>query len=157
MRKSHLFYFIVFSLVWLFLSFQFNFFFIFCCVVSSIITIYICLKLNIITKDILKFRFTQLKYLFWLLWEIFKSSFSLSLNVLFARDTNIRESVKPVRINIQNIDEMKLAIYANSITLTPGTITIDIKDNNFLIHSIDRNLIQDLEGGKMLRWVVKNV
>ena len=42
--------------------------------------------------------------------------------------------------------EMALTAFANSITLTPGTITVDIKDGYFYVHALDRSLADSLPG-----------
>ena len=38
---------------------------------------------------------------------------------------------------------------ANSITLTPGTITIDIKDGVFYVHALSQKVADDLNAGEM--------
>ena len=38
---------------------------------------------------------------------------------------------------------------ANSITLTPGTITIDIKDGVFYVHALSKKVADDLNAGEM--------
>lgn len=38
---------------------------------------------------------------------------------------------------------------ANSITLTPGTITMDIKNGEFFVHALDRKVADDLHAGDM--------
>jgi hypothetical protein len=38
---------------------------------------------------------------------------------------------------------------ANSITLTPGTVTIDIADREFMVHALDRKIAASLDTGEM--------
>ena len=38
---------------------------------------------------------------------------------------------------------------ANSITLTPGTITMDIRDGEFMIHALNEKVARDLDTGEM--------
>ncbi len=38
---------------------------------------------------------------------------------------------------------------ANSITLTPGTITIDIRDEVFYVHALSQKVADDLNAGEM--------
>lgn len=40
-------------------------------------------------------------------------------------------------------------LLANSITLTPGTITVDVQDDLFLVHSLDVDLALTENGGVM--------
>ena len=46
-----------------------------------------------------------------------------------------------------------LATYANSITLTPGTITVEVNGNEFTVHAIVRDGALDVEDGRMDRRV----
>jgi multicomponent Na+:H+ antiporter subunit E len=46
-----------------------------------------------------------------------------------------------------------MATYANSITLTPGTITTGVRGNEFTVHALVRDGAIDLEGGGMDRRV----
>jgi len=40
-----------------------------------------------------------------------------------------------------------LVALANSITLTPGTITVDLHDNHYLVHVLDASLVDGLDDG----------
>ncbi len=40
-------------------------------------------------------------------------------------------------------------ILANSITLTPGTITVSAEDNLFCVHALDASLAENLEDGPL--------
>lgn len=46
-------------------------------------------------------------------------------------------------------------VYANSITLTPGTITIKVSDNDVLVYALTEDGMADLETGEMGRRVHK--
>ncbi|MBT8430403.1 MAG: Na+/H+ antiporter subunit E, partial [Gammaproteobacteria bacterium] len=39
--------------------------------------------------------------------------------------------------------------YANSITLTPGTLTTDVREDHFMVHSLSPDGIEDLRKGGM--------
>jgi multicomponent Na+:H+ antiporter subunit E len=43
---------------------------------------------------------------------------------------------------------MARATLANSITLTPGTVTIDLDGDRYLVHALTEQAAQDLEGSK---------
>lgn len=45
--------------------------------------------------------------------------------------------------------DISLVALANSITLTPGTITIDIKDGVYYVHAISKKVAEDLMTGEM--------
>jgi multicomponent Na+:H+ antiporter subunit B len=50
---------------------------------------------------------------------------------------------------------LALVTFANSITLTPGTITIDLNEHTFYIHAIDNKVAEDLLTGEMENRVEK--
>ena len=45
--------------------------------------------------------------------------------------------------------DIALSTLANSITLTPGTITIDIRDGKYFVHALTRVVADDLLSGEM--------
>lgn len=40
---------------------------------------------------------------------------------------------------------------ANSITLTPGTITVDLRENHYLVHALDASLLDGLDDGAFVQ------
>ena len=42
-------------------------------------------------------------------------------------------------------DEGLQTLAANSITLTPGTITVDLHDGEYLVHGLDKSLTEDIK------------
>ena len=47
------------------------------------------------------------------------------------------------------------AILANSITLTPGTITVHVRDDLFMVHCLDRELAEVLEDSEFEKRLEK--
>ena len=47
------------------------------------------------------------------------------------------------------------AVLADSITLTPGTITVDVRGDAFLVHCLDRDFAEGLGGGEMETRVLR--
>ena len=59
-----------------------------------------------------------------------------------------------VRVRATQKTDLGLVIFANSITLTPGTISIDLEDDGYiLVHAISKEGTEGLEGGEMDRRV----
>lgn len=67
-------------------------------------------------------------YVFFLFIEIFKAAFIYSWHLMFSK-------FEPVvfKIELAVVDPVLVGIVANSITLTPGTITVDIVDNTIFV------------------------
>lgn len=72
-------------------------------------------------------------YLPWLLKEVFLANVHVARLILHPR-----LPISPVLVHYRGSQRTDLgkALYANSITLTPGTITIGVRGNDFHIHSL---------------------
>ena len=68
---------------------------------------------------------------------------------------NPRLAIRPrlVRVKGSQKTELGQVIYANSITLTPGTITLDVRDGEFLVHALTEEAAAGVESGNMDRRV----
>ncbi len=76
-------------------------------------------------------------YLPWLMWEIVKANIHVMYLTLHP---NALELMEPHLIRFRSILESDMAkvTFANSITLTPGTITVSVSNNgDFVVHAID--------------------
>jgi len=91
-------------------------------------------------------------YLIWMLYQIWLSNIHI---LRLALSPNELPEVEPklVRIKTNLKTDFGKWMLANSITLTPGTITIDIKDDELLIHSISSLTTEGVEGDDMERKI----
>jgi multicomponent Na+:H+ antiporter subunit E len=89
-------------------------------------------------------------YFPWLALEIAKSGWSVTKVILHPR-LPISPTMTVVRASQKTPAGM--ATYANSITLTPGTITAGVSGNEFTVHALVRAGALDLEDGGMDRRV----
>ena len=90
-------------------------------------------------------------YLVWLLREIIMSNIATSKIILFG---GARPEIFEVPATQRTAAGM--ATYANSITLTPGTVTIDIDESapsTFLVHALHQDFGDDVRSGDMDRRV----
>ncbi len=80
--------------------------------------------------------FKAIKYLFLFLWEMAKANIHVAYLVLHP-DLPIKPGIVKIKSNLKN--DSSITALANSITLTPGTLTIDVNDENhdLYIHCID--------------------
>jgi multicomponent Na+:H+ antiporter subunit E len=69
----------------------------------------------------------------WLVKEIVKSAWQVSVAILHPR---LPISPQVVRFKPSQRSEVGLVIHANSITLTPGTMTIEARADEFLVHAL---------------------
>jgi multicomponent Na+:H+ antiporter subunit E len=89
-------------------------------------------------------------YFPWLFAEIAKSAWSVT-KIILHPDLPISPTMTVVRASQKTTPG--LATYANSITLTPGTITVGVDGNDLTVHALVRDGALDLEGGGMDRRV----
>ncbi len=78
--------------------------------------------------------FYIVQYFFVFIWALLKSNFSMAKRVV-SPSLPINPGIVEFKTSLKN-DTAKL-ILANSITLTPGTLTVDLIDDTFFIHWID--------------------
>lgn len=93
-----------------------------------------------------------LTYWPWLMFEIAKSTWDVTKIIL---NPGLPISPTLVRVRASQRTAVGLATYANSITLTPGTITARVSGSEFLVHAVTRSGADDLAEGVMDRRVKK--
>lgn len=91
-------------------------------------------------------------YLPWLFKEMVLSALHVARATI-----SPRASLSPtlVRFRSEQPNEMASVLLGNSITLTPGTLTIDIVRNEFLVHALTQNRADGLLTGKMQAKVAR--
>ena len=91
-----------------------------------------------IYKKALKF----LQYIFTLLLEIIKANFGVIHMILTQK-----EEIEPVLVTFQSDVETPTgrAFLANAITLTPGTITVSLEENEYTVHCLDESMAEGLD------------
>jgi len=74
-----------------------------------------------------------LRYWGWLSAEICKANIAV-VRIALAPDLNIKPVMTRVAVNART--DMARTIFANSITLTPGTVTVEVEKTGFLVHAL---------------------
>ena len=82
------------------------------------------------------------------IWEIIKANLAVCHLILTRR-----EVVDPVIVKVHTNLKTETArvILANSITLTPGTITVSLTDRELLVHCLDKSLAEGMEDSEFVR------
>lgn len=86
----------------------------------------------------------------WLVKEIVKAALDVTKIIL---DPKLPVSPTLIRVKVSQRTPVGVATYANSITLTPGTITARVTGDEFLVHAVTRAGAEDLAKGEMDRRV----
>jgi len=98
-----------------------------------------------------KLSFKFISYLIWLLKEIFVSSVGMIKIIFFSKV----EDIKPVIafIDAKSKSSKLNTIYSNSVTLTPGTITMQMKSGRLKVHAISGDHYHGLMTGDMYKKI----
>lgn len=121
--------------------------------VSCVAVTLLAKRLGIVDDEGLPYRWwgPTLKYSPWLMWQIVLAN----IDVLKRVWKPGRLDIQPQMIKVPH--ELRtaygVATYMNSITLTPGTVTVDVGKDYFLVHALTQAAADDLLGGEMHRRV----
>ena len=92
------------------------------------------------------------QYVYYLLKEIVAANLAVTRMILTRK-----ERMEPVLVHVHAKLKTETArvILANSITLTPGTITVSLTDDNLLVHCLDKSLSEGMEDSTIVRLLQK--
>ena len=124
-------------------------------VIASVIYWFMCRFMDFsIQKDLLLWKrgLLLLRYFGILILEIIKANVT-TMKLLFSE----KYEIEPVLITFQTTLETRMArvLLANSITLTPGTITVSLEGNELQVHCLDKALADGLSDGIFVRELEK--
>ena len=87
-------------------------------------------------------------YWWWLLGEIFVSSIEVARLIL---KPSMPVSPSVVELESQSDSEVGQVILGNSITLSPGTVTLDMYKGRVLVHCLTQESARSLQTGEVTR------
>ncbi|MGB5721247.1 MAG: Na+/H+ antiporter subunit E [Woeseiaceae bacterium] len=121
-------------------------------VFSCLLTIYIKHRMDYFATDLFELRFGRrlLGYWLWLVKEVVKSSLDVARIVL---SPSLPISPQVVKIKASCARPVDQAILANSITLTPGTLALDVYKGEIIVHALTKAGADELKRGEMDRRV----
>lgn len=124
-------------------------------IITTMIYIFMCKCLEysphsdtIVTKNILH----MLIYLGALFVEVIKSGFAV-LKFVLMPTIQFEPQIAVFHVNLKS--EFLQTILANSITLTPGTITLNIENGTFYVHALDYTLAEGLQTSIFVKLLTK--
>lgn len=104
-----------------------------------------------------KYEMFVAKNFFWILTyfvvlviEMFKSAIAVYKRV-YSKKIEIQPQMVFFDVDIKS--EFLRFVLANSITLTPGTITVDVDDNHFCVHALDYTLAEGIEDSVFIKML----
>ncbi len=104
-------------------------------VISVLLVVALCARMKILDEETVPYLFTlpTIVYLFWLGKEIVKANVQVVKAVL---SPDMEVSPTMVRIPSSPRTEIGKTMFGNSITLTPGTVTVEMEENEILVHAL---------------------
>lgn len=89
-------------------------------------------------------------YLPWLLWQIVLANMDVARRILTPR---LPIAPRLIRVKANQKTALGRTIFANSITLTPGTVSVDLEGDHIEVHALTAEAAEDLLAGAMNRRV----
>ncbi len=86
----------------------------------------------------------------WLLWQIIVANLQVAACAL--QPSRLRPSV--VRVPVPHKTAVGKVTYANSVTLTPGTVTLLLNPGEMTVHALHPASREDLESGAMAQRIL---
>ncbi|MCP1336031.1 Na+/H+ antiporter subunit E [Futiania mangrovi] len=121
-------------------------------VFSVLLVTWIARRMDVVDGEAvpLQMRSAIFGYWPWLGKEITKSAIAVCKLAL-----GPKSALSPtlVRVKASQRTDLGRVTYANSITLTPGTVTVDIDEDVLLVHGLTRAMAADVEAGEIDRRV----
>jgi len=123
---------------------------------SALLALYLSLRMEVIDKEGYPIHLTVSTFRFipWLIWKIILANLEVCYQIL-----NPKARINPVyaRIKCSQKSDLGKVVFANCITLTPGTISMSIDADSIAVHALSKAGIDELEQGEMDKRVTKMV
>ena len=103
-------------------------------------------------KKLLRLTGGVLKYIWRLLVEIFKANASV-IRLIVSPTLEVEPEIHYFRTQLKS--DAARVLLANSITLTPGTITCMLEDDRLCVHALDKSLAEGIENTDFERDLLK--
>ncbi len=138
--------------LWLLLSGHYTFFLLSLGAASVVLVLAIAMRMDVVDHEghPVHLTFTALLYWPWLGWQIVKANIDVARRIL-APGLPISPTV--VKVKASQKSEVGKVMYANSITLTPGTISMRLEGDEIEVHALTREAAEELRQGEMDRRV----
>lgn len=143
---------VIFFLIWIIFNGQFTLeIAAFGLVIAGAMYWFICKFMNYKPRNDLimcKRFFLMLHYIFVLIKEILKANVTV-----FQMIYSAKYHFEPAVIHFTTTLNSTFArvLLANSITLTPGTITVSLIDNEYVVHCLDKDLAQGIDSSVFVK------
>ena len=145
---------IILLAVWILLSGQFTVLHLGSGIICSLLVTYIAIRKGITDKKPYPVHLisTVFSYWPWLFYKVVMANLDVAYRVWHPR---LPISPRIVNLPYSTRTDIGVVIYANSITLTPGTVTVAVNKEELLVHALTEAGAKELLDGKMLERIKK--
>jgi multicomponent Na+:H+ antiporter subunit E len=121
--------------------------------VSTVLVVAISLRMDVVDHEghPLHLGLRILWYWPWLMVQVLRANVDVARRVL---SPSLPISPRMFKVRATQRTDLGRVIYANSITLTPGTVSVELEDSVILVHALTAEAAEDLREGTMNRLVV---
>jgi multicomponent Na+:H+ antiporter subunit E len=144
--------FIMSCLLWLLLSGHFEVLMLALGLASVILTVFLSLRMNIVDHESypINLTFKVLRFFIFLWREIILANIDVVVRILKPGKTI---SPRLTNVPLPQKTDLGRVIYANAITLTPGTVSVQLDKETVAVHALAQETIDDLQTGRMANMV----
>jgi len=123
-------------------------------VVSVFIVVVLSRRMKLVDEEGVPFHLLPRLFLYapWLVWEVVKANLDVAKRVL-RPDLPIHPML--IKVKAGQKSDLGRVIYANSITLTPGTVSVDVDGETITVHALSREAADGVLSGEMDARVTK--
>lgn len=89
-----------------------------------------------------------IKYIGLLIYEVILANIDMIKIVLSPDISDLKPALGYFKVDLKN-DFSKMAL-ANSITLTPGTITVFVNDEHYMVHALDESMLEGISSSSFV-------
>ena len=117
-------------------------------VLSCLVVVAVCRRMKIVDPEGHPIHLIPglLRYMPWFLWAIVKSNLDVVRRIVHPR---MPLSPRLIRVEASQKTHLGQVIYANSITLTPGTVSVETDEGIIDVHALTREAAEDVRSGVM--------
>ena len=87
------------------------------------------------------------RYMFWLMGQIGSANIDTAKRIWFPEKFPITPTIS--KLKTTQASSFGQTIYANSITITPGTVSVEIEEDGLTVHALSHLSIEELSNGEM--------
>lgn len=145
---------IILFILWLLLSGHYTPLLLTFGILSCIFVAWIAYKLGLINSksNTLKFNLKLPMFMPWFFIEIIKSNLDVCKRIL---DPRLPIDPKFVTVNASQLGDLGKAVFANCITLTPGTYSVDTDADSIEVHALTSEVAEEVQKGELSQRIAK--